>query len=77
MYKPPHVGYVGPVTHSTYRTNVVYWLDLKKCTEMCKILMQIGGHLVGAQFTSPCGCPSTYQEACAMFPLHYPRYPAV
>jgi hypothetical protein len=45
MYKPRHVGYVGPVTHSTYRTNVVYWLDLKKCTEMCKILMQIGGHL--------------------------------
>ena len=39
MYKPRHVGYVGPVTHSTYPTSVVYWLDLKKWTEMCKVLM--------------------------------------
>lgn len=60
MYKPPYVGYIGPVTHSTYRTYEVYWLEVKKRSEICKILIQI-----------------IYQEACAMFPPHFPRLPTV
>jgi|GEM_PF-3549139 len=35
----PLLRYVEPVTHSTYRTTIVYWQEVKKSSENCKILV--------------------------------------
>ncbi len=35
----PLLRYAEPVTHSTYRTTIVYWQEVKKSSENCKILV--------------------------------------